>query len=149
MDNACHNARQAFTPRPGFAIVSFFSFFPEAWLILFFFFLACASSCLNCSGSSYSQCTSCNVSTTIPYLVNGLCSPSCESFQYAPAGTYTCISCDCNGWSNECIPSTGECLCTNNTAGDNCQLCATDFYRPSANLTQPCIRKSSFGRVLF
>ncbi|XP_033120753.1 laminin subunit alpha-1-like [Anneissia japonica] len=40
-----------------------------------------------------------------------------------------CISCTCNGHSDSCDPSNGQCIdCQHNTTGINCEICANGTY---------------------
>ena len=110
----------------------------------FFFSSACSTSCLTCNGPTYSQCLTCNTSNpNLLYNDNGQCVPSCGNFQFAPVGSYICQTCNCNGWSTLCV-STGQCLCHNNTAGDNCELCTSGYQRAVSNPTYPCLRTLLF-----
>ncbi|KAB5579059.1 hypothetical protein PHYPO_G00190370 [Pangasianodon hypophthalmus] len=44
-----------------------------------------------------------------------------------------CVSCACNGHSEDCDESTGRCLnCQDNTAGDHCERCKDGYYGNAA-----------------
>ncbi|KAJ8920580.1 hypothetical protein NQ315_004719 [Exocentrus adspersus] len=48
--------------------------------------------------------------------------------------------CECNGRSNICDPNTGFCKnCTENTAGEYCELCDVGFYEDSRGKCSPCL----------
>jgi hypothetical protein len=54
--------------------------------------ITCSSVCLACS-SSPSNCTSCNTSSSLPYLLNNNCIVSCPSTYY-DGGSYNCLLCN-------------------------------------------------------
>ncbi|XP_032149235.1 laminin subunit alpha-1 [Sapajus apella] len=50
-----------------------------------------------------------------------------------------CVPCSCNNHSNTCDPNTGKCLnCSDNTAGDHCDVCASGYYGKVTGSANDC-----------
>ncbi|XP_060586623.1 basement membrane-specific heparan sulfate proteoglycan core protein-like isoform X4 [Ruditapes philippinarum] len=83
---------------------------------------------------------------TCPTGYTGLsCQDCAQGFTRISRGQYLgqCISCNCNGHSNDCDPVTGQCLnCLHNTEGPQCQICKSGYYgdarRGTPNDCQAC-----------
>ena len=59
-----------------------------------------------------------------------------------------CVLCQCNNRSDVCDGQTGVCDCRDNTAGDQCDVCAVGFYRNASGecVACPCPLTSSDGQ---
>ncbi|KAL3861185.1 hypothetical protein ACJMK2_007245 [Sinanodonta woodiana] len=83
---------------------------------------------------------------TCPTGYTGLsCQDCAPGFNRVQRGEYLgeCVSCSCNGHSNDCEAQTGRCRnCLHNTEGDRCERCMEGFYgdprRGTSNDCQPC-----------
>ena len=53
---------------------------------------ACFQTCETCSGSGFSECTSCNSTSFFDLLDQSTCTSACGQLRYAPQNTYICIS---------------------------------------------------------
>jgi len=53
---------------------------------------ACSQTCETCSGSGFSECTSCNSTSFFDLLDQSTCTSACGQLRYAPQNTYICIS---------------------------------------------------------
>ena len=84
----------------------------------------CHVTCLNCSGSSLSQCTACNNGT---YLSSGECRYVCPPEKYQNLLSNTCSGCD------------GSCIYCFGPTIDNCTTCITGMvlYNFTCTLTCP------------
>uniref|UniRef100_A0A8C4MPQ1 Laminin subunit alpha-1 n=1 Tax=Equus asinus asinus TaxID=83772 RepID=A0A8C4MPQ1_EQUAS len=50
-----------------------------------------------------------------------------------------CVPCTCNNHSDACDPDTGTCLnCSDNTAGDHCDVCAPGYYGKVTGSASDC-----------
>ncbi len=55
------------------------------------------------------------------------CEECAPGYTRSPSGA--CTLCECNGFSVDCDPDSGECLnCSGSTAGRSCEMCARGFY---------------------
>ncbi|BFZ23346.1 hypothetical protein BsWGS_26385 [Bradybaena similaris] len=70
------------------------------------------------------------------------CEECAPGFYRVDRGRYgrECVTCNCNGHSNDCDPFTGVCRnCRDNTAGPYCDQCAEGFVAdPRSGGCQPC-----------
>lgn len=53
---------------------------------------SCDTSCLTCTGDMF-NCTSCNISSALPYLYSNTCRATCPSYYYQNIANGTCSSC--------------------------------------------------------
>ena len=57
------------------------------------------------------------------------CSPGYTRFSPEGGSETLCVPCNCNSQSNPvCDSVTGECYCTRNSTGSNCDKCLEGFY---------------------
>ncbi|KAG5872836.1 hypothetical protein JTB14_008163 [Gonioctena quinquepunctata] len=66
-----------------------------------------------------------------PGYVGQYCESCAPGFRHSPAlgGPFMpCIPCDCNNHASICDSETGRCICHDNTAGENCELCSRGYY---------------------
>ena len=87
---------------------------------------------------------------TCPQNFTGLSCELCAA-GYTRTSSGTCEPCECNGFSSNCDPESGECIdCSENTAGSSCEACATGFYGDPvggvACLPCPCPLTSAPGQ---
>ncbi|GAB1602266.1 basement membrane-specific heparan sulfate proteoglycan core protein-like isoform X6, partial [Argonauta hians] len=58
------------------------------------------------------------------------CEKCSKGYYMTKQGKYgNCVPCNCNGFSNDCDPITGECIdCQRNTGGARCDRCEESYY---------------------
>lgn len=109
----------------------------------------CSSTCQTCNGPSFSDCLTCDESSSLRYFDQGLCNTRCGIFRYAPVGSFLCQSCDCNGHSTSC-DDFGVCQnCNDNTEGAACDTCISMTFRTEDDLSLGCEGKLPFSFFSF
>ncbi|KAK1155653.1 multiple epidermal growth factor-like domains protein 9 [Acipenser oxyrinchus oxyrinchus] len=97
--------------------------------------------CMPCgcdtTGALHSLCDSSGICTCKKGVYGSKCD-ECQPgyFRFSDTG---CQPCQCNNHSSSCLPQSGICLnCQGSTEGPLCEKCKSNFYRPSAALTDNC-----------
>lgn len=114
------------------------------------FVLQCQNPCLSCF-VLVTNCTSCNTSTTTPYLFNNICLSACPQYYYNTSNGY-CYSCAALGIRcSNCINST---TCSTNCdigavyLNGNCLATTPDGYVNISGIAQPCTNNCSTCSII-